>query len=366
MARIRTLKPEILEDAKTANLSHEAWRLFVSLIVLADDFGALRGSPALLHSQAFWASPLEDGQGGVTEALAELRAEGLVTLYEVRGQRYIQVTNWEKHQRVDNRGKPRVPRPEDDGAWIVPRNADDRVYFIQDVAGRAVKIGYSHNPERRLGQLQSARGSKLKLLVTIPGNRSDEHALHKRFAHLRLEGEWFREDAELMEHIETLSRESREGFANGSRDGVETSRLDPDQGSGIRTTTTDHDLPGSARPRESKAKSPVPAEHVEIAERVLTLLKKYSGVEYQTAWKGQPTKAVKLISNLLARGLSETDLRAITAYCGHETGKGWANKPEMAEYLRPETLYGPEKHESYLDPARAWHRKHFGEETANG
>ena len=73
-----------------------------------------------------------------------------------------------------------------------------------------------------------------------------------------------------------------------------------------------------------------------------------------------------MISSLLTRGLTEMDLRSIAAYCGHETGKGWANKPEMAEYLRPETLYGPDKHESYLDPARAWYRKNFGEEQPNG
>lgn len=42
MARIRTLKPEILEDARTAGLSDAAFRLFVAMIVLADDHGNLR------------------------------------------------------------------------------------------------------------------------------------------------------------------------------------------------------------------------------------------------------------------------------------------------------------------------------------
>ena len=40
--RIRTIKPELLDDAVTAGLSDMAFRLFVSSIVLADDYGRLR------------------------------------------------------------------------------------------------------------------------------------------------------------------------------------------------------------------------------------------------------------------------------------------------------------------------------------
>jgi hypothetical protein len=81
--RIRSLKPEILEDERTASLSHSAWRLFVSLILLADDYGNLRGSTKLLDGTVFWAVDPDDS---VSDLVAELAAARLVTAYQVNGQ----------------------------------------------------------------------------------------------------------------------------------------------------------------------------------------------------------------------------------------------------------------------------------------
>lgn len=109
--RIRTLKPEILTDEKSAGLTDTAWRLLVSLIVMADDYGRFRANPAFVHSQVFWASNTSrEASGAALETLARL---SLVTLYEVAGQRYGKITNWERHQRVDHPGKPLCPEPEE-------------------------------------------------------------------------------------------------------------------------------------------------------------------------------------------------------------------------------------------------------------
>lgn len=109
MGRIRTIKPEILEDEKTAHLDDRAWRLFVSLFLLADDYGNMRGSPAWIQGQVFWADDSRD----IRETLARLSRESLIRPYVVRGQSYITITNWSKHQKVDKPGKPRVPGPEE-------------------------------------------------------------------------------------------------------------------------------------------------------------------------------------------------------------------------------------------------------------
>lgn len=106
--RIRTIKPEILTDEKSAGLPDAAWRLFVSCIVMADDYGNFRASPAFLHSQVFWASSTtRDACGKALETLARL---SLLCLYEVGGQQYGHVVGWAKHQRVDHPGKPLCPR----------------------------------------------------------------------------------------------------------------------------------------------------------------------------------------------------------------------------------------------------------------
>lgn len=102
--RIRTVKPEILEDSKTAKLSHEAWRLFVSGLLLADDYGTLRAEPGQLLGAAFWAT-----DANVRAATDELVASGLWVIYKVKGQQYAQVKNWSKHQKVNHPGKVRLP-----------------------------------------------------------------------------------------------------------------------------------------------------------------------------------------------------------------------------------------------------------------
>lgn len=106
--RIRTIKPEILTDEKTAGLSDTSWRLFVSCIVMADDYGNFRASPAFLHSQVFWANATyPDACAKALETLARL---SLVSLYKVAGQQYGHIVGWAKHQRVDHPGKPLCPR----------------------------------------------------------------------------------------------------------------------------------------------------------------------------------------------------------------------------------------------------------------
>lgn len=111
--RIRTIKPEVLDDEVAAGLSDAAWRLWVSSWVLADDYGNVRAGSKYLGAQVW-----QDSGRDVESTLAELISSGLVSPYAVHGQRYVHIAGWEKHQRVDNAGKRRVPPPEsDDGTW---------------------------------------------------------------------------------------------------------------------------------------------------------------------------------------------------------------------------------------------------------
>lgn len=126
MARIRTIKPEILEDEKVAALSDAGFRLFVAMIVLADDHGNLRADARWLEGQIWWA---RRDPPRVAEILREVSGADMIELYEVRGQQYAAIRGWQKHQRIDNAGKPRVPLPSE-GSPIsaeirgeIPRNA---------------------------------------------------------------------------------------------------------------------------------------------------------------------------------------------------------------------------------------------------
>jgi hypothetical protein len=208
MPRIRTIKPEILEDAKTANLTHEAWRLFVSMIALADDHGGLRGDPAWLDGQVFWGSPVSGGLPGLDDALEELATVNLVSLYEVRGQRYAQITNWNKHQKVDHPSKPRLPRFDDPEARPVPVKPD-RIYFIQGETSREIRIGVSRNPSRTLARLSEGSREAFRILLDVPGTQEECRDLCRMFATSRVRGDWYREASDVLDKIAELHGQLR-------------------------------------------------------------------------------------------------------------------------------------------------------------
>jgi hypothetical protein len=124
--RIRTIKPEVLDDEIAAALPHLAWRLWVSSWLLADDQGNFRANPNLLLGQVFWATPtgIEEFRQAVrilatcktpandSRESRESGANGLWLLYRVKNQPYAHITGWDPHQRVDRPGKPRCPGPE--------------------------------------------------------------------------------------------------------------------------------------------------------------------------------------------------------------------------------------------------------------
>jgi hypothetical protein len=74
-----------------------------------------------------------------------------------------------------------------------------KTYFILNAIERAVKIGRSLDPERRLAQLQTGCAYDLQLLLVIEGNH--ERQLHQRWQHLRMEGEWFKATDELLLYV---------------------------------------------------------------------------------------------------------------------------------------------------------------------
>ena len=111
--RIRSIKPEVLEDEIAAGMSDAAWRMWVSSWVLADDHGNLRAGSKYLAANV-WQDTTRDAE----TPLKELLRKGRFQPYAVKGQRYVHVHAWDKHQRIDNASNPRLPTPnQDDGTW---------------------------------------------------------------------------------------------------------------------------------------------------------------------------------------------------------------------------------------------------------
>ena len=74
-----------------------------------------------------------------------------------------------------------------------------KVYFMR--FSDRVKIGFTMNLRQRLLDVPND-----ELLGSMKGSRHTESSMHKRFAHLRITGEWFSMGEDLMQFISTLER----------------------------------------------------------------------------------------------------------------------------------------------------------------
>jgi len=75
---------------------------------------------------------------------------------------------------------------------------ESRVYFVQEVNTKALKIGHASNVGARVRGMQTGCPSAIRILATVPGGREVEKIWHARFAHLRLHHEWFHAGEDLL------------------------------------------------------------------------------------------------------------------------------------------------------------------------
>lgn len=80
------------------------------------------------------------------------------------------------------------------------------VYFLRDDEARAVKIGFSRDPIRRIQQIQTSNPNRLRLLGAIRSVEAFEQFLHWSNRDRRMSGEWFNDtDGGLSSILKMLS-----------------------------------------------------------------------------------------------------------------------------------------------------------------
>jgi hypothetical protein len=85
------------------------------------------------------------------------------------------------------------------------KNLQRFVYFVRAEGLDLFKIGVTNDPHARLASLKTNCPVPLKLVAVILATDAEEteDRVHRRFAHLRTAGEWFRSDPELVDFIAT-------------------------------------------------------------------------------------------------------------------------------------------------------------------
>ncbi len=95
MARIRYLKPEFFTDEDLCSLPYQTRLAFEGLWCYADKAGRLEDRPKFLKISIF---PYDNVD--MEKQLDSLTCpKPFINRYKVEGKRYIQIVNWEKHQR---------------------------------------------------------------------------------------------------------------------------------------------------------------------------------------------------------------------------------------------------------------------------
>jgi len=106
MARIRTIKPEFWTDEKVVQMSPWARLLFIGIWNFSDDEGRMEFSSVRLKLQILPADDVDIG-----DLCAELRRLALICTYSHKDKQYLQVINFDKHQRIDKRRTSKYPAP---------------------------------------------------------------------------------------------------------------------------------------------------------------------------------------------------------------------------------------------------------------
>lgn len=79
------------------------------------------------------------------------------------------------------------------------------IYFLHAPEAGRIKIGYSKDCDRRVGDFTVGCPVELNLLTTAEGSQQDEHALHRTFRDLRRRGEWFEASPSLLAFCRILA-----------------------------------------------------------------------------------------------------------------------------------------------------------------
>ena len=107
----RMISPDFWTDGAIVAMSAMARLFFIGLWQCADDWGRVKYDPKRLKLKIFPADRVH-----IEKLVDELEQadpdDPLITLYEVNGVKYLYVTKFSKHQRIDKRRESKYPAPD--------------------------------------------------------------------------------------------------------------------------------------------------------------------------------------------------------------------------------------------------------------
>lgn len=116
MSRIRTIKPSFFKSDDVSALPLRARLTWIGLWTQCDDQGRTKDHVKLIKADVW---PLDQvSLSDIEDDLRVLAEQGRIVRYRVGGERYLAVTNWGRHQRINRPSASSIPPP--------PAATDDR------------------------------------------------------------------------------------------------------------------------------------------------------------------------------------------------------------------------------------------------
>lgn len=109
MARIRSIKPEIRRSRTVCAWPYAVRWTFAGLFGYVDDDGRGEDDARLIKAELY---PLDDDMTAskVDRHLQEIAETGPLCRYQIEGKRYLHLTSWREHQRVNRPTPSRIPQ----------------------------------------------------------------------------------------------------------------------------------------------------------------------------------------------------------------------------------------------------------------
>lgn len=109
MARIRTIKPSFFRSEDVSALPLRARLTWIGLWTHCDDQGRAKDNARLIKGD-LW--PLDEvSLNEIEDDLETLAVCGRIVRYEVDGKRYLVITNWSDHQKIQKPTESKIPAP---------------------------------------------------------------------------------------------------------------------------------------------------------------------------------------------------------------------------------------------------------------
>lgn len=109
MPRIRTIKPEFFRSDDVSALPLRARLTWIGLWTQCDDQGRMKDHVKLIKAGVWPLDPVS--LADIEDDLRTLAAAGRIVRYQADGERYLAVTNWSRHQKINRPTVSHIPPP---------------------------------------------------------------------------------------------------------------------------------------------------------------------------------------------------------------------------------------------------------------